>query len=84
MDFYDYSMNSDNLVNSHVFSHVRTRDFNQDTKVDFADLALFALYWLETGCNAPDWCSGVDLNADGTVDRDDLMFFTDYWLERTE
>jgi len=84
VDFYDYSLSWDYPIYSHVFSHVRTRDFNQDTKVDFADLALLALYWLETGCSGPDWCAGTDLNADGTVDRDDLMFFADYWLERTE
>jgi len=84
VDFYDFSLSWDYPIYSHVFSHVRTRDFNQDTKVDFADLALLALYWLETGCSGPDWCAGTDLNADGTVDRDDLMFFADYWLERTE
>jgi hypothetical protein len=84
VDFYDYGLNWDYPVYSHVFSHVRTRDFNQDTKVDFADLAILALYWLETGCSDPDWCAGTDLNTDGTVDRDDLMCFADYWLERTE
>ena len=84
VDFYDYSVSWDYPVYYHVFSHVRTRDFNQDTKVDFADLALFALYWLETGCSGPDWCAGTDLNTDGSVDHDDLMFFADYWLERTE
>jgi len=84
VDFYDYYLSWDYPIYFHVFSHVRTRDFNQDTKVDFADLALLALYWLETGCSGPDWCAGTDLNADGTVDRDDLMFFADYWLERTE
>ena len=84
VDFFDYSMNFDNLVNSHIFSHVRTRDFNQDTKVDFADLAFLALYWLQTDCSDPDWCAGTDLNTDGIVDYDDLMLFADFWLERTE
>ena len=82
--FYDHNISWDDPVSELIFSHVRTRDFNQDTKVDFADLAVLALYWLETGCSVPDWCAGTDLNADGTVDRDDLMFFADYWLERTE
>jgi hypothetical protein len=84
VDFYDYSLSWDYPVYSHVFSHVRTRDFNQDTKVDFTDFALLALYWLETGCSDPDWCAGTDLNTDGTVDRNDLTFFADFWLERTE
>jgi hypothetical protein len=84
VDFFDYSMNLDNLVNSHIFSHVRTRDFNQDTKVDFADLAFLALYWLQADCSDPDWCAGTDLNSDGVVNHDDLMLFADFWLERTE
>lgn len=82
--FYDRNVSWDYPVYYHVFSHVRTRDFNQDTKVDFADLALLASYWLETGCSDPDWCAGTDLDIDGDIDCDDLMFFADYWLERTE
>jgi len=84
VDFYDYSSGSNIPVCSHEFSHVRTCDFNQDTKVDFADLALLSLYWLQVGCTDPDWCSGTDLNTDGIVDYDDLMLFADFWLEKTE
>lgn len=82
--FYDRNISWDNPVCELIFTHVRTRDFNQDTKVDFADLALLSLYWLQTGCSDPDWCAGTDFNTDGIVDHDDLMLFTDYWLERTE
>lgn len=84
VDFYDYSISWDDPNYSHEFSHVRTRDFNQDTKVDFADFALLSLYWLEIGCTEPNWCAGTDLNIDGIVNNDDLMLFADYWLERTE
>ena len=84
VDFYDYSLDFYNPAHSLKFSHVRTRDFNQDTKVDFTDLALFSLYWLQTDCTDPDWCSGTDLNVDGIVDHDDLVLFADHWLERTE
>jgi hypothetical protein len=84
VDFYDYDFSWDIPFYSLEFSHVHTRDFNQDTKVDFADLALLSLYWLQTGCTGPDWCTGTDLNTDGIVDRGDLILFTDYWLERTE
>jgi hypothetical protein len=84
VNFYDYSMSLSNPVYSLVFSHVRTRDFNQDTKVDFGDLALLSLYWLQIGCGDPDWCAGTDLNIDGIIDHNDLMFFADYWLARTE
>ena len=71
------------LVYELSFSHVRTRDFNNDTKVDFADFALFALYWQETDCIDPNWCEGADLDIDGSVDRNDLALFVDYWLEKT-
>ncbi|MHC4203298.1 MAG: dockerin type I domain-containing protein [Planctomycetota bacterium] len=82
--FFDRNISWDEPVCELKFSHVLTRDFNQDTKVDVADLALFSLYWLQADCTDPDWCAGTDLNTDGIVDNDDLMLFTDFWLERTE
>jgi hypothetical protein len=82
--FYDYSISWDNPVYYIKFSHVRTRDFNKDTKVDFSDFAVFASHWQETGCNDPNWCEGTDLGTDSNVDFDDLMLFADYWLEKTE
>jgi len=82
--FYDRSVSWDYPVYYHVFSHVRTRDFNKDTKVDFADFALLALYWKATGCSDPNWCEGADLDTNGKVDSNDLILFADYWLERTE
>lgn len=66
------------------FFHVRTRDFNSDTIVDFCDYATFASHWRETGCNDPNWCNGTDLDISGTVDVNDLMLFCEFWLERTE
>lgn len=65
-------------------THVRTRDFDKSTKVDFADFAIFSLYWQESGCTDPNWCEGTDLDIDGTVDMNDLKLFFDYWLVRTE
>jgi hypothetical protein len=82
--FYDRSISGDYPIYYHVFSHVRTRDFNKDSKVDFKDLALVAYHWLRTDCGDPDWCEGIDFDTDGNVDREDLMFFADYWLEKTE
>jgi hypothetical protein len=71
------------LVMSETFHHVRTRDFNNDTKVDFGDFATLASYWLKNDCHAPDWCYGADLDTNGKVDCRDLMLFSDYWLETT-
>lgn len=82
--FYDRSVSWDYPVYYHVFSHVRTRDFNNDAKVDFGDFAVLASHWQETGCSDPNWCEGTDLNADGNVDCNDLTLFMDYWLKKTE
>lgn len=84
--FYDYGGpgGMDVPICYIVFSHVRTRDFNKDTKVDSCDFAILASYWQGMGCNDPNWCEGTDLDTDGYVDSNDLMLFTDYWLERTK
>jgi hypothetical protein len=66
------------------FHQVRTRDFNGGGIVNFADLALFASYWQQTGCNEPEWCEGTDLDINGKVDANDLMLFCNYWLERAK
>ena len=82
--FYDYSVSMEYPIYSIEFTHVRTRDFNEDTKVDFADFAILASYWQETGCSDPNWCEGTDLNTDSNVDVNDLMLFCEYWLEKTK
>ncbi len=75
---------SDVLVNELVFSHVPTRDFIRDAKVDFIDFAVLTSFMGVTDCADLNWCEGTDLDTDGDVDRDDLMLFADYWLESTE
>jgi len=82
--FYDRSVSWDYPVYYHVFSHVRTRDFNNDARVDFNDFAVLASHWQETGCSDPNWCEGTDLDTDGNIDCNDLTLFVDYWLKRTE
>ena len=84
--FYDYTIPGviDSPVYEITFSHVRTRDFNNDAGVDFADFAVLASHWQETSCSDPSWCEGTDLNADGNIDCNDLTLFVDYWLESTE
>ncbi|MEE9370709.1 MAG: dockerin type I domain-containing protein [Sedimentisphaerales bacterium] len=81
--FYDHSISGDVPIYHLEFSHVRTRDFNGDTKVDFIDFAVLASYWGETDCIDPNWCEGADLDINGSVDSNDLALFVDYWLEKT-
>ena len=66
------------------FHHVPTRDFDNDTKVNFVDFAVFASHWFEMGCMEPDWCEGTDLDRDKDVDAHDIALFADYWLETTD
>lgn len=82
--FYDHRVDWDTPVYNLVFSHVRTRDFNSDTIVDFRDYAILASHWRETGCNAPKWCDGADLDTNGTINANDLMLFCEFWLEKTK
>jgi len=84
--FYDYSQpdGMDYPIYDLVFSHVHTRDFNEDTKVDFADFTILASYWQAVDCNDPNQCGVVDLDTDGNIDSNDLALFVDYWLECTE
>jgi hypothetical protein len=82
--FYDYDISETEPVYTLTFNHVRTRDFNNDTKVDFSDFAVLASYWQVNDCNNPGWCQGTDLDIDEDVDFDDLMLFVEYWLERTK
>jgi hypothetical protein len=72
------------LLQELVFSHVRTRDFNGDTKVDFIDFATMMAFRGVPNCAELNACEGTDLDVDGDVDSVDLMMFADHWLERTE
>jgi len=56
----------------------RSGDFNNDTRVDFRDFAVFAERWLESD-HSFFWCRGADLTNDGKVDFDDLKEFTQKW-----
>lgn len=81
--FYDHNVNWFEPIYYLTFSHVRSRDFNGDTKVDFTDFVVLASYWQEAVCYDPNWCEGADLDIDGSVDIYDLALFVDYWLEKT-
>lgn len=83
--FYDWFVDWDNPLYEISFTHVRTRDFNDDGIVDFKDFALLGSNWRRTDCSEPDNCSGTDLDADpdGFVGVTDLKLFAEYWLEKT-
>ncbi len=55
-------------------------DFDHDCAVDFSDFAVFALYWLQSGCEDPNWCGGADFDNSGKVDMEDLAVLVEYWL----
>jgi hypothetical protein len=82
--FYDRNISWSDPIYYLKFSHVRTRDFNKDTRVDLADFAILASYWQKTDCSEPSWCEGADLDIDSDIDLGDLMLFAEYWLEKTE
>ncbi|MFH1614096.1 MAG: glycoside hydrolase domain-containing protein [Planctomycetota bacterium] len=50
-------------------------DLSHDWCIDFNDLAVFTLQWLESGS-----IIDADFNQDGNVDLVDLSVFCDYWL----
>ncbi len=81
--FYDWDVDFFNPLYQMSFTHVRTRDFNDDGIVNFADFAVLGSNWRRTDCVEPENCSGADLDADGFVDVTDLKLFAEYWLGKT-
>ncbi|OHB59893.1 MAG: hypothetical protein A2Y12_18930 [Planctomycetes bacterium GWF2_42_9] len=84
VNFYDHRVSWDFPIYYLCFSHVPTRDFNNDKIVNFHDFYLFLNHWLETNCLDPYWCEGTDLDRNNLVDIQDLFAFCEFWLERTE
>ena len=66
------------------FSHVPSRDFDDDGIVNLVDFAPLALQWGQVAVPDPNMNGSPDLNADSVVDVLDMAFFSDYWLERTD
>jgi hypothetical protein len=58
-------------------------DFTGDCRVDFFDLSIFGLYWLDDTCQSPDWCEGTDINHSDAVNLADLAIMAAEWLEGT-
>jgi hypothetical protein len=83
VNFYDEMALPAVLIDSKTLVQVRTRDFNNDGNVNFADFAKLASYWQEANCGIPNnYCEGTDINPDGRIDFTDMMYFAEYWLEK--
>ena len=55
-------------------------DLNCDTTINLFDYAIFASYWLESGCPQLNyWCDRSDIDRDGDVDLMDLSYLTVSW-----
>jgi hypothetical protein len=60
----------------------RRADLIADEIVNFRDLAIFALAWLNEGCSDDnEWCGGADLGFNGSVGVDDLKVVADCWMK---
>ena len=78
---YD-DQNEDNSGSAYIFKRAcPTSDLNGDCCADFQDFALFALRWLETGCEPLNWCSNADLDNSNDVDCADFAVFAKHWRE---
>ncbi len=83
--FFDPNVDFEHPIYQLSFTHVRTRDFDNDGIVNLQDFAVISQNWRRTDCVSNGNCSGSDLEEvpDGDIDFMDLDLFTDYWLERT-
>jgi len=83
--FFDWIVDEEHPLYQMSFTHVVTRDFNNDGIVNFEDFAILGSNWQRTDCLEPQSCSGTNLDADeyGYVGIGDLMLFAEYWLEKT-
>ncbi len=67
------------------FTHVPSRDFNNDDVVNMKDYAMLSSRWgtaSDSDPNKPD--TEFDLNSDQQIDALDLVLFNEYWLEQTD
>jgi hypothetical protein len=81
--FFDGDFSWDEPLYEMHFTHVPSRDFNEDSIVNFSDFAVVGLYWGITNCTDPNGCKKVDFDNNGIINMNDLKMFVEYWLERT-
>ena len=82
---YDLYAGFDVPLETLSFTHVPSRDFNNDAIVNFQDLALLAPHCgVAVGRDPNDPNTAFDLDANGRIDLGDIVSFSEYWLERTD
>lgn len=82
---YDPGVSANVPVETLFLTHVPSRDFDNNTAVDFEDFAVLASHWRTAVTPDPNTVEiRYDLNSDGLVDVGDLTLFSEYWLERTD
>jgi hypothetical protein len=79
------------VVNESIFTHVKTRNFDDNGVVDFTDFALMALHFQNPASNDPnmpidpnDFAPEYDFDQSQSIDMIDISMFMDFWLKRTE
>lgn len=82
--FFDSYFSWDEPLYEMSFTHVPSRDFNEDSIVNFSDFAVVGLYWGMTNCTNPNGCGKVDFDGNQMININDLGLFVEYWLERTD
>ena len=55
-------------------------DLDADCYVNWGDFSVFASYWLQDNCQAPDFCGGADMDQSSLVDWGDFSMFASQWL----
>ena len=69
-----------NFCSVSVFAECPSADLTEDCVIDFNDLNILAIEWLND-CNLSNqWCDGADLNTDDIVDFTDFAAMVSQWL----
>lgn len=82
--WYDYSLSFDTPVKVYSFTHVPSRDFDDDGVVNFKDFVSLASEWRRPVDPNAEPARRRDLDGNLSVGFSDLALFSEYWLERTK
>jgi len=78
---WDIHWKIDNVQVSGACDNYYAGDLNDSCGVDWADLALFITYWLDSPCNIMNgWCQNADSDHSGRVEMVDYAVLSKNWL----